>query len=58
VSDGVRTEEDRCAIGTGCEVEGAVCDILTVGFLDGRLGEAYCNVFGSDCSLLLVRVYL
>jgi hypothetical protein len=28
-------------IGTGCDVDGADCDILTVRFLDGRLGEAY-----------------
>jgi len=40
-------------IGTGCDVDGADCDILTVRFLDGRLGEAYFNGFGSElCTIL------
>jgi len=54
VSDGRRTEEDCCVIGTDCDVEGADCDIVTVRFIDGRLGEAYCNVFGSELSTTVV----
>jgi hypothetical protein len=41
-------------IGTVCDVDGADCDILTVRFLDGMLGEEYSNGFCNELFTIVV----